>query len=437
VEGNALFAIAQPEPGAKLRLRIFIEQKHVDQAYRKLFQDLLDRANIPGFRKGKAPLWRIRRHLGEQAIDGGVYGDLAERALRCVLTYGDFALVRPLDFAGEEEERRAKEKQPLVTDAVVLQVRPEAFFPGFEAVELLAPETEPTAEEIDLELKQLQGTTAELVEVERKTVQKSDQIEIVLRSQVEGEEGEPEEEDQSLIVGEDRYDPPLDVNFLGHDVGETIEFDTQYPADAGDEDLAGKTVHMSADIKDLRERRVPELNDAFAKQVDENCETLEALREVLAGQVRARHEVLRDRALGAQAVRWLGQHARIDLPDSVVDKAGDDPDDEHELRAFRASLACSALLEQRGIEVTEAEVRQEYVQLGAARGIAPSALVDDELPPQLLTVFHDLVIRRKAGRIVAEAATTRVLPLSELPEQLKRELGDDAEEPEPEEQDEA
>ena len=60
-----MFAIAQPELGSTVRLSVFVEQKHVDRAYQKLYQDLANRGDIRGFRKGKVPVWRLRRQFGD------------------------------------------------------------------------------------------------------------------------------------------------------------------------------------------------------------------------------------------------------------------------------------------------------------------------------------------------------------------------------------
>jgi trigger factor len=426
-----LFAIVQPEPGSKVRLRIHVEQKHVDRAYQKLFQDLIDRGNIPGFRKGKVPLWRIRREYGPKAIDGAVYGDLMERALRCVLTYGELPVTRPVEREDEEDEddgRLAQENQPLESDTLEWYIQPEVRIPPYEGIELTAPETEPTDEEIDNELKRLQDAAADLVEVERKEVQPGDQVEIVMSTRVEGEEGEPEAEDESLIVGEDRYDPPIDTHLLGHSVGETVEFAVDYPDRSGFGRLAGKTVQVTADIKDLRERRVPALDAEFAGKAVEGCESVEALREEVVQRLRREHEELAEQVMREGAIRWLGNNARVDLPQALLDRAERDVAAEDEslagdtARTLSLVFTCEALLAEKGVEVSEAELRQAYMAFGASRGLDPSLLAGDAMPREVEGLFRDGIVRRKAGEIVAEVATRKVVPLSELEEELRRAL---------------
>jgi trigger factor len=424
-----LFAIVTPEPGSRARLAIHIEQKHVDRAYQTLFQDLTNRANIPGFRKGKVPIWRIRREYGPKAIDGAVYGDLMEQALRCVLTYGNLHPLGPADFEEEEDARLAKENQPLESDKVVIEVRPDVRVPSLEGVELKTPEIQPTEDEQAAELKRLQDAAAERVEVERKEVQVGDQVEIVLRTQVEGEDGEPDAQDESLIVGEDRYDPPLDTHLLGHSVGETVEFTLDYPDRRTLGRLAGKTVRVLADIKDLRERKVPELNDEFAKQAIEGCESLEALSAEVTARLCREHEQLAQQVLRGQALRWLGQNLRVDLPSSFrpTEEDADEESAADAARALSVAFACETLLAERGVEVSDDEVRQAYMAFGASRGVDPSLLAGDVLDRQIGTMFRERIVNERAGDLLAENATKKVVPLSDLAEEL-REVEEDSDE---------
>ncbi|MBM3498082.1 MAG: trigger factor [Armatimonadetes bacterium] len=432
-----MFAIVQPEPGSRARLAIHVEQKHVDRAYRTLFEDLVNRGNIPGFRKGKVPIWRIRREYGPKAIDGAVYGDLMEQALRCVLTYGRLHPLGPADFEDEEDDRLAKESQPLVSDRVVLPLRPEVRVPKAEGLELKTPEIEPSEDELAAELKRLQDAAVERVAVERKEVRAGDQVEVVLRTQAEGEEGDPEEQDASLIVGEDRYDPPVDTHLVGHSVGETVEFTIEYPDRPGLDRLAGKTVRVAADIKDVCERKVPALDDEFAKQAIEGCETLEALRAEVTVRLRREHEELAQQVLRGQAIRWLGDNLRVDLPESFLELSDDeDEEDGEELtlpaeasRALSVAFACEALLAERGVEVSEDEVRQAYLALGVSRGVDASLLIGDRIDRSVATMLRERIVNERAGDLIAESATKQTVPLSDLAEELTQTAGEAGHEP--------
>lgn len=416
-----MFAIAKPEAGSLLRVNIYIEQKHVDRAYARLFEDLINRGNIPGFRKGKVPIWRIRREYGRKAIDGAVYGELMEQALRCVLTYGDLSLIAQPDFQNEEDERLAEEGKPLTSDALVLPVKSEVRIPSLKNVEFKTPEIEPTPEEVDEEIRALQEAATELVDVERTDVQPGDQVEIKMRAQVEGE-SEPEEREETLIVGEGRYDPALDEPLIGHKVGETVQFTVDYPDNPSMEDLAGKRVQITAEIKATRARKVPPLDDEFAAKAMEGCSSVEALREEVKQQIRRRREAMAKAVLREQVVRWLEENVRVDIPQGLVNALtqGEMKDREDSLKSLRTTLACEEILAQHGVEVTEAEMRQAYIAFGARAGVEPSVLAKDVLDRRTSSVFRGALVLEKAADLIAQAATKKVVPLSELTEIMER-----------------
>ncbi len=402
-----------------------MEQKHVDRAYTKLFQDLANRGDIPGFRKGKVPEWRIRRQFGEGVIDGAVYGEVLEQALRGALTYGDVNPTQPADLGDEDEEPKATQSQPLTVEAL-FKVRPETRVPDWVGIELEAPDTEPTDEQVDEEIKSLRDAAAELVDADRKEVQEGDLVEIDLRTKVEGEEGEPEARQESLIVGESRYDPPIDTHVMGHSVGETVDFEVTYPDRVGMGELAGKTVEMSADIKDLRERKVPELDDAFAATAVDGVTTVDELREELTKRVLDRNQDLANTVVRANAAKWLRENVTIDMPGGLADMPEAEMQAEGSEEGFdmiKLSFASEAVLEQQGVEVSEDELRAEYMMLGASRGMDVATLSQDEMGGEVQGLLRDRIVRQKAADVIAETATRKVIPMSEL---LGRDDADEA-----------
>jgi trigger factor len=415
-----LYLIAEPEPGSKVRLKFFIEQRLIDRAYQKLYQQLSNRGDIRGFRKGKVPPWRIRRQYGEDVVDGAVFGDVVEQALRSLLAHGDIQPVEAADFEEEEEERRAVAGQALVTEAVV-RVRPEARIPDYQGIEIEVPDTEPMEEQIEEGIRDLRDAAAEVVEVKDREVREGDLVEATLRTTVEGEEDE-EERDEAFIVGEGRYDPALDQHLLGHKVGETVEFTVDYPDRLTMGDLAGTTVRMAATINVISERHLPEVNDEFAGEAAE-VSSVDELREKVAGQVRERNEDLARRVLRNGVARWLVDHVRIDLPESITqgsaleevgEELGGEAEEIDTAEIVRLALACDAVLADRGVGIDEEDIRREYVEAGQRHGLDEEDLLKDEIGEEVSQLLRERVMREKAIDLVAEGATRKVVPLSQF-----------------------
>jgi len=186
-------------------------------------------------------------------------------------------------------------------------------------------------------------------------------------------------------------------------------------------------VHFVVDIKDLRERKVPALDDEFAKQAIEGCESVEALREEVAQRLRREHERLAEQVLRGQAARWLGRNVRVDLPEVFLKEIAEgttdeDPEEEstdEALQSIRVAFACETILAERGIEVSDDELRAAYMAFGASRGLDPSLLAGDRIDDRVGRMFREQLVTRKAADIVAEAATKKTVPLSELAEELE------------------
>jgi len=409
-----LYVIAEPEVGSKLRLRIFVEKPAVDKAYQKLYQDLSKRGDVPGFRPGHVPPWRARRHFGAEMCDQSVFGDLVEEGLTKALTYGELQALEP---AGFEDEMSATEGQPLQVEATLV-VRPEAHIPPFDGIEFEVPDPEPTEEQIDTAIRSLLDAAAEAVAVERQDVQKGDLVDVTLKTKVDGEEGD-EEREESFIVGEGRYDPALDEHIVGHSVGQTVEFEVEYPARRSMGDLAGKKVAMAATITGLRERHVPELNDDFAAKAAE-VETAAALREKVAQQARRENEEVAEAVLEGSAARWLRQNVRVDVPASFEKEAaeavpeasgGDLTGARHALSVF---FACQQVLEGAGVEVTDDDVKAEYVETGRSAGLDINELAQEALTDDIVSGLRERVMRRKALAIVSRAAARKVVPWTDF-----------------------
>ena len=415
-----MYVIVEPELGSKVRLKFYIEQRQVDRAYQKLYDQVSNRGDIPGFRKGKVPAWRVRRQFGGEVVDGAVFADVMEQALTSLLVYGEVQALEPADFGDEDEKQQAVAGKPLEVEAVT-RVRPEARVPDYNGIEIEVPDTEPTEEQIEEKIRDLRDAAAEIVEVQDREVRAGDLVEAALKTKVEGEEEEGER-NEAFIVGEDRYDPALDKHLLGHKTGETVEFTVDYPDKLTMGDLAGKTVQMAATINVISERHLPEVNEQFAAQAVE-ASSVEEFREKVVEQVRETNRELAERVLRNGVARWLADNVRVDLPDTIAqwatgedtdDELGDEVDGTDAPQVVKLALACNTVLTDKGIAVGDEAVREEYVRAGESHGLDAEQLASDEIDREVAGLLLERAIRRKAIDTVSEAAIAKPVPLSEF-----------------------
>src|SRR5450755_4932126 len=229
-------------------------------------------ARIPGFRPGKAPMTLIRRRFADD-IKGEVLQSLVpERVEKAVseqkLTPVSQPQVEKLDF---------NDGQPLKFRAV-FEVLPEFELANYKDLQLEMPAMEVNDEDVTKTLEEMRERAAAFAPAEGRPVQDGDFVQLKLTGTPEGG-GEPLQADSVLChIGAEETMAPFNENLRGVNIGDHKDFDVEYPADYPDAKLAGKTYHYSVHVLGIKTKKLPELNDEFAKDVSD-AGTLEELNK--------------------------------------------------------------------------------------------------------------------------------------------------------------
>ena len=150
-----------------------------------------------------------------------------------------------------------------------------------------------------------------------------------------------------LILGQERLIPGFETNLVGLKAGDTTEFDITFPEDYGEPSLAGQTAHFAVDLKELREKILPELDDDFLASLGDFA-TFDALRDDIRQRLegnaldRARH------GFADRIIEYAVANATVDLPDVLIDQEVEVMHDE-----FRGSLARQGITEEAYLKATE------------------------------------------------------------------------------------
>jgi len=254
-------------------------------------------ARVPGFRPGKAPVSLIRRRFADD-IKGEVLQALVpERVEKAVseqkLTPVSQPQVEKLDFA---------EGQPLKFRAV-FEVLPDFELANYKDLALEMPVMDITDDDLVKTLEEMRERAAAFAPVEGRPAENGDFVQLKLMGTPAGG-GDPVQADSVLChIGAEETMEPFNENLRGANAGEHKNFDVQYPADYPDAKLAGKTYHYSVEVLGIKTKKLPELNDEFAKDVSDVA-TLDELRtKVREGLGAARDQkhkdLLREKVLAA------------------------------------------------------------------------------------------------------------------------------------------
>jgi len=301
-------------PDSRVRVDVDVDPKDVEGSIARTAQQLGQDMKLPGFRKGKVPPEMVVQRLGRQtvltqALESSL-GDWYERAMveSGVNPVGD----PKLDLSDLPEEGK-----PL-RFSIEVAVRPGAELGEYKGIEVGRAEPEVPAEAVDTEINRLREGFASLNPVDREA-KEGDVVLIDYEGKIDGEPFEGgTARDYLLELGEGRVLPELEKGLVGAKPGEERTVSVPFPDDYPAEEVAGKNAEFDVEVKEVREKELPELNDDFASEASE-FDTLDELREDISGRIR---EILdgqvaerfREDALDAVVAK-----SKVDLPDSVID----------------------------------------------------------------------------------------------------------------------
>jgi trigger factor len=312
-EGHVHGPVLNPDCTRELVLDIPAEE--VAKAYKSVAGNYRKYAKIPGFRAGKVPETVIRRRFAGEIRKEVIDGLLPERFNQAVRDLG----VKPVGQP-QVTELTVEDGAPLHVKAVFEYI-PDFSIEGYQTVTVDKPSVEVTEEEFQQEIEQLRESraTIEPVEEDRPLVD-GDWAQITYKGQIEGdgEAAAPIAGEDSLVEigGKDTVEAFSNA-LRGAKPGQELKAEVIYAADYAEPKLAGKTVAYDVEVKAIKKRTLPELNDDFAKEIGayESYADLEArVREHMAARKRRSIEgETKDRLFAALTERYT-----FPVPESLV-----------------------------------------------------------------------------------------------------------------------
>jgi trigger factor len=286
--------------GCRHALEISIPVEEVNQETERVVDEIRQRVRLPGFRPGKAPASLIRKRF-QGDIRQEVLEKLVPRFLQKQFEEENLNVVGTPSI----KEVHFHEGEPLRFRAE-FEVAPEIQLGEYRGIAVPYEEPKVSDEDVEKRLEEIRDQKAEYVNVEPRPLEQGDYAVVYLES-LSGVEGEPIRQDEVMLhLGSEETLPAFTENLVGASPGEQREFDVVYPEDHGQPRLAGKTVRFRAEVKGIRRKELPELNDEFAKDLGDFTDLAE-LRDNI------RKSIFREREYAAQ------QEAKTKIIDKLVD----------------------------------------------------------------------------------------------------------------------
>lgn len=341
-----------PAPRSSVQLDVELPPERLSRALDEATRVLSRRTRVPGFRPGKAPRPVLERVLGPTAVLDEAVEHLVQDAYRTALVEQSILPLANADL----EIVQAEEGRPLIFKATV-QVRPEVTLGDYRNFNF-RPEIEAIDEtRVDRVIDELRDQNAALAAVEDRGATAGDYAVIGFRG---ARDGQPFDggtaERMPLILGEERLIPGFEGHLIGLRVGESTEFDITFPDDYAEASLAGQAVHFAADLKELREKVLPDADDEFAESLGDFTGM-----SALQADVRARLErnaLDRARHTFADAIiDYAVANASLELPDVLIDQEVEVIHDE-----FKASLARQGITEEAYLKVVDKSTEELHAE---------------------------------------------------------------------------
>lgn len=332
-------------------LKIEIDAAVVKAAYGRVSQKYAQRANVPGFRKGFAPVDIVRLRFAEE-IKNDVLQEVIPAQVTEAIREHDLQPLAEPHLHLEDHENVKVNGSENVKLHVHVEVMPEIPTPEYKGIELVRRVKPVEQGEIeDLIANRLQKE-ATLIPVEGRPSEKGDTIIVDLEGRFDDKpDAEPiKADDLDITLGDEVIESSFTENLVGLNVDDEKEFTVTYPETFSSADLAGKTLHYKAKVKSIGRSELPELDDEWAKSLDEGYESLADLREKLRKDLESYAKADADARVRNNAIAKLIESNSFEVPNSLI---------ENQARNLLNNFAQD--LQQRGVDLTKVE--NEFVQM--------------------------------------------------------------------------
>lgn len=329
----------------------------LDAAFKKVVQ----KVSVPGFRKGKMPRAMFEKRFGVESL----YQDAIDILLPEAYTKAiDEAGIEPVDRP-EIDVEQVEQGKSLIFKATVT-VKPEVKLGEYKGLEVEKVDTEVTAEDVEAELKSLQERHAELVVKENEKAVDGDTVVMDFEGFVDGEAFEGGQADNySLVLGSGQFIPGFEEQLVGTAAGEEKEVEVTFPEDYHATELAGKKAVFKVKLHEVKGKVLPELDDEFAKDADDEVETLDALKEKIKTRLEDNKKHEAEHSVRDAVVEKAAENAEIDVPEVLVENEVDRMLQEFEQRIQMQGLNLDLYYQFSGQD--EAALRAQMKEEAATR----------------------------------------------------------------------
>ncbi len=424
----------------RVELQIGIDRAALDAEVKKVYKKEIGKMNIPGFRKGKAPLAIVEKLYGKGIFVDEALNNLLPDAYEAAIKEAGLSVVSRPEFDIVSMEEGAD----VVLKALV-DVKPEVTLKEYKGLKAERDAIEVTDDMVDADIKSAQQRAAREVEVTDRASEMGDTADIDFEGFVDGiafEGGKGEH--HKLKLGSGQFIPGFEEQVAGKNIGDEFDVNVTFPEEYGASELAGKAAVFKCKLHGITKEELPELDDEFAK--DMSFDNLDAYKADVRAKITERMEKTAEQVIENRILDALLENMEAEIPESMYVNEVENQLREYDMqlrsngldlntyfkytgqtleqlrenfrpraeRSVKVRLALEAVVKAEGISATEEEINAEYDRMAAMYSMevdkVKEAVASEDLAADLnvqnalkLVKDNAVVIEKKAEKPKAAA----------------------------------
>ena len=311
--------VEKTENANEVKLELTIEAQKFDEAIQKVYFKSAKYFNIPGFRKGKAPMNIVEKYYGKEIFYEDAFNEVAPEELETALKENKIEAVSRPDIDVKQIE---KGKDLIFT--AVFQTKPEAELGKYKGIEIPKIEYNVSDEDINHELSHMQEHNSRLISIDDRPVEKGDITVIDFEGFVDGKAFEGgKAEGHELEIGSNTFIPGFEDQIIGMKIDEERDIKVKFPDEYFSKDLAGKDATFKVKLHEIKKKELPELNDDFAKDTSE-FDTLEELKKSIKDRMEKDNEQRQKYETEDAVIKAVCENVKVDIPSGMIENETED-----------------------------------------------------------------------------------------------------------------
>lgn len=375
-------------PESRVALKVELTPQEVESAFDRTYKQLVQRVNIPGFRKGKAPRAVVERMVGAEYFSHEATDEAVRWGYRKAI---DSEHLIPIDQAeidtGPDAHEHVEPGESFQFEATVA-VKPEVQLPDYSAIQVERVQPEITDEDVNQVIRGLRERSATLEPVTR-PAQVGDVVTMNITGRIEGDEVLTNDNAEYELLDEENGTPDptlpgLSGELIGISAGEIKEFALQLPDGHPDAVMAGKTMAVRILAKETKRKVLPELDDDFAQSVSV-FPTFNELVDGVRSNIEIERRIEADEKLVTDAVDAVTDRTFIDIPPVLIEEEIDRMIEDMRTTFERQRLSLETYLE--ATQKSESDLRND-VRESATKNVKQSLVLGAIADAEDITVSN-------------------------------------------------